>query len=75
MTFTPHSLRHSFGTNMALSGMELDHIADQMSHSSIETTMRYRNMAGQIKAWRRRQGTEPTVRPIRTPLFEMPRGQ
>ena len=52
--FTPHSLRHSFGTNMALCGMELDYIADQMSHSSIETTMRYRNMAGQIEAWRKR---------------------
>ena len=52
--FTPHSLRHSFGTNMALCGLDLHVIADQMSHTSTETTMRYVNMAGQIKAFRKR---------------------
>ena len=55
--FTPHSLRHSFGTNMALAGMDIERIADQMSHSTTETTLRYVNAAGQIAAWRRRVAT------------------
>ena len=55
--FTPHSLRHSFGTNMALAGMDIERIADQMSHSTTETTLRYVNAAGQIAAWRRRAAT------------------
>ena len=54
--FTPHALRHSFGTNLALAGVPLERIADQMSHSSTETTMRYINAAGQIAAWRKREG-------------------
>ena len=55
--FTIHGLRHSFGTNMALAGMDIERIADQMSHSTIETTLRYVNAAGQIAAWRKRVAT------------------
>ena len=69
--FTPHSLRHSFGTNMALCGLDLHVIADQMSHTSTETTMRYVNMAGQIKAFRKRNraanevSSEPVISLVR----------
>ena len=57
--FTPHSLRHSFGTNMKLCGLDTDILADQMSHSSTETTARYVNMAGQIEAFRKRENLGP----------------
>lgn len=73
LDITPHQLRHSFGTNMALCGMDVERIADQMSHSSVETTMRYINAAGQIAAWRRRQkgesGAAAAYRQTRTGQF------
>lgn len=37
----PHRLRHTFGTTMARSGVDLVTIADLMGHDSIETTRRY----------------------------------
>lgn len=53
-SFTYHMLRHSFGTNMALAGVEDRIIADQMSHSDRSTTEGYIHGAGQIAAWRKR---------------------
>jgi site-specific recombinase XerD len=74
--FTPHQLRHSFGTNMALCGLDVDRIADQMSHSSTETTARYIDAAGQVKAFRQRQkgesGAAAAWRQAGTPLLAVP---
>ena len=39
--FTPHQLRHSFGTNCHRVGMPLEVIADQMAHADLSTTLRY----------------------------------
>lgn len=38
---TPHSLRHTFGKNLADAGVPIDQIAVLMGHSNIETTRRY----------------------------------
>lgn len=36
-----HSLRHTFGTELAASGVSLAVVRDLMGHSDIKTTMRY----------------------------------
>lgn len=38
---TPHQLRHSFGTNCFRMGLPIEFVADQMSHTNIETTRGY----------------------------------
>lgn len=38
---TPHQMRHSFGTNLLRSGVPAIVVADQMAHSSLETTRGY----------------------------------
>lgn len=39
--FTPHQMRHSFGTNLLRAGVPAIVVADQMAHSSLETTRGY----------------------------------
>lgn len=39
--FTPHQMRHSFGTNMLRMGVELTDVSRLMGHESIQTTMLY----------------------------------
>jgi len=38
---TPHSLRHSFCTNMLRAGVNLTAIAELVGHASLETTAKY----------------------------------
>ena len=38
---TPHQMRHSFGTNLLRAGVPAIVVADQMAHSSLETTRGY----------------------------------
>ncbi len=52
-TFTPHALRHTAATNMLRCGVPLEIAADQLSHSSIETTRRYLRTSGQLSRWRK----------------------
>jgi site-specific recombinase XerD len=49
---TPHGLRHSCATNLLRCGAPIEIIADQLSHSSIETTRRYLQTSGQLGRWR-----------------------
>ncbi len=51
---TPHSLRHSCATNLLRCGVPIELVADQLSHSSIETTRRYLKTSGQLGRWRRK---------------------
>ena len=44
--FTPHSLRHSFATNLLRSGVPLDVACDLCNHSSPTITMRYVRTGG-----------------------------
>lgn len=37
----PHRFRHTFATNLATKGANLSFIADELGHTSIETTQRY----------------------------------
>lgn len=58
--FTPHQLRHSFGTNMARSGLQVDMIAWLMNHSDTSTTMGYVRQSGsRLKEWRTGTTTPP----------------
>ena len=40
-TFTPHSFRHAFATDLVHSGAPLDHVQRLMGHESLETTQLY----------------------------------
>lgn len=44
-----HALRHTFGTELARSGVEIQTIRELMGHESIETTMRYMHTDRQRK--------------------------
>lgn len=50
--FSPHSLRHTCATNLMRCGVPVEVLADQLGHSSIETTRRYLNTSNQLGAWR-----------------------
>jgi integrase len=49
--FSPHNLRHSAATNLALSGVPAHIIQKQLNHSSIEMTMHYINSAMLLERW------------------------
>lgn len=53
--FSPHALRHTCATNMLRCGIPLEIAADQLSHSSIETTRRYLSTSGQLSRWAREE--------------------
>lgn len=40
-----HSLRHTFGSRLAMAGVPLRHIAELMGHSSMQVTMRYAHLS------------------------------
>ena len=42
--FTPHSLRHTFASYMAMSGASLREIAELLGHSTIHMTMLYTHL-------------------------------
>src|SRR5579875_1996469 len=42
---TWHSLRHTFGSRLAMAGVPLRHIAELMGHSSMQVTMRYAHLS------------------------------
>lgn len=44
-----HSLRHTFGSHLAMSGASLQTIQELMGHRNIETTMRYSHLLPNIK--------------------------
>lgn len=44
--FTPHALRHSFVTNLLITGVPLHVVSQLANHSSVTTTMRYVKPAG-----------------------------
>jgi site-specific recombinase XerD len=39
--FTPHQLRHSFGTNMVRMGVRIETVSEMMGHAKLDMTMRY----------------------------------
>jgi integrase/recombinase XerD len=49
---TVHSLRHTCATNLFRSGLDVMTIADQLGHTSIDTTRIYLNTSGQVANWR-----------------------
>lgn len=49
--FSPHWLRHTCATNLARCGVPLELIASQLSHSSVNTTMRYVNNSNRLGQW------------------------
>jgi len=53
--FSPHCLRHSCATNLLRAGVPIEIIADQLSHSSIETTRRYLATGGFLAQWRQQR--------------------
>jgi len=50
--FSPHWLRHTCATNLARAGVPIEIISKQLSHSSVNTTMRYVDNANRLKQWR-----------------------
>jgi integrase/recombinase XerC len=48
---TPHRLRHSCATNLLRAGMLPAFVQRQLSHSSINMTMRYMEMSGEMARW------------------------
>jgi integrase len=50
-SFSPHWLRHTCATNLARCGVPLELIASQLSHSSVNTTMRYVNNSNRLGQW------------------------
>ena len=49
--FSPHNMRHSAATNLALSGVPRDIIQKQLNHSSVEMTSHYINAAMLFDRW------------------------
>lgn len=45
-----HSLRHSFGSNLVMAGVDLPTVQKEMGHASIETTMIYAHLTPQHRA-------------------------
>ncbi len=50
--FSPHWLRHTCATNLARADVPIDVISKQLSHSSVNTTMRYVDNANRLRQWR-----------------------
>ncbi len=48
-TLTPHSLRHSFGTDLVEAGVDIRVVQELMMHSSLETTQIYTRVSEQRK--------------------------
>jgi site-specific recombinase XerD len=48
---TPHRLRHSCATNLLRAGMLPEFVQRQLSHSSIDITMGYMEMSGEMARW------------------------
>lgn len=48
---TPHRLRHSCATNLLRAGMLPQFVQRQLSHSSVDITMRYMEMSGEMARW------------------------
>lgn len=46
---TPHTLRHTFGSQLAMNGVDIRTIQDVMGHSSIKTTEIYLHVSSQHK--------------------------
>lgn len=46
---SPHSLRHTFATNLALQGADIHTVKEALHHESITTSERYIHMAQQLK--------------------------
>lgn len=49
--FSPHALRHTAATNLVRCGVPLEIVRDQLSHSSIDTTMRYLQNSDRLGQW------------------------
>ena len=43
---TPHSLRHSFATNLIIQGIDIYRVKELMRHNSVTTTQRYIKFTG-----------------------------
>ena len=55
---TPHRLRHSCATNLLRAGLLPEFVQKQLSHSSVDITMRYMEMSGEMaRWWARERGT------------------
>jgi site-specific recombinase XerD len=52
---TPHRLRHSCATNLLRAGMLPTYVQKQLSHSSLDITMGYMEMSGEMARWWQRE--------------------
>ena len=66
---TVHSLRHSFATEMLMSGMPIHELMDLMGHASIETTQIYAHILPRLTA---RRGSPLDARPNVVPFAAIP---
>lgn len=62
--FTPHCLRHSFGTRLMEKGVPVESVSILMGHTTIKTTMVYLHMTHALRAQINETAAEFTI-----PLF------